>query len=675
MNTRFLRVLLTAALLAAAAFGAPLSKKSLQAVDEWGNPVNLTTSVSAYIYEAGTTTEDDCFLDKEGTMAVTQPITYDSTNTCLDYTTGTFTWYSDSVSYKVYITDGTYIRTVDNLTGSMTRIAWPSYLTAMSGVPMLEDGWIGIGPSSERIVFDGSGDLISVNNASLVVASSAVTTGVYGSELVTNGTFTTDLTGWTGEAASAWRWQSGTADHNEASSDTTALAQNITVTSGKTYQVEFTLAGRSAGSVTVTLGSVTLVNQGATTAFSTSGTYQRSLVAGATGSVALSFTPTTTFDGNLDNITVKLVSASTALQMWNDDSSDSAIEARGDAGLDNQFIGLNAGQINTIGSGGTFTGTYAGQQNTNGRCNTFTGAYAGQSNANAGNNTFTGWSAGQSNTEGSSNVFIGRSAGQYNTSGSCNTFLGAIAGRYLAGGSSANQTSNSSVFIGYDARAAAAGQSNQIVIGNGATGAGENSATLGNTSVLNTVLRGNIRVSDPTYTGLPVNAIIIADGNEPITVTNGSGIVSKSGELYAFDAGGTDVLLTNDLESKYYDPNYGVYIPSAVIKSNKFLGIEQRIDLYKLARLVEQLTGEKVITTIPIAKADWDAEQAKLVARQQTEIDQLTATIAELTAKLAVADANEVAELTAQKDAIKVPEPYKARTKPVWISQAKAALK
>lgn len=173
-----------------------------------------------------------------------------------------------------------------------------------------------------------------------------------------------------------------------------------------------------------------------------------------------------------------------------------------------------------------------------------------------------------------------------------------------------------------------------------------------------------------TYTGTAVNSFILADGNEPITVTNGSGIVSKSGELYAFDAGGNDALLTNDREDEFYDPNYGKYIPTANIKSNRFLGIEQRIDLYKLAKLVEGLTGEKIITTTEIPTADWDVEQAKIIAEKQAEINKLTAVVAALEARIADANEVEAAELTKQKDGIVIPTMPKVRAKPQWIVDA-----
>ena len=114
------------------AYGAKLNQMQIGFVNEWGDPVNMGTSVSLYIYQAGTTTELTSYLDKAGANTVTQPVEDDSTNTPLDYASGVMTFWCRSADYKVYVTDGTYNRTLDNLTGSDTRIAWPTYLTAIA---------------------------------------------------------------------------------------------------------------------------------------------------------------------------------------------------------------------------------------------------------------------------------------------------------------------------------------------------------------------------------------------------------------------------------------------------------------------------------------------------------------------------------------------------------------
>lgn len=110
-------------------------------------------------------------------------------------------------------------------------------------------------------------------------------------DVVSNGTFTTDLTGWTG---TSWAHSSDTALHTAG--DTDALTQDVTIVSGVRYKLTVTVTG-SAGTVTPSIGAVagTAIAAGA-------GTVEQIIVAGASGTLALAFTPTTDFDGALDDV-------------------------------------------------------------------------------------------------------------------------------------------------------------------------------------------------------------------------------------------------------------------------------------------------------------------------------------------------------------------------------------
>jgi hypothetical protein len=68
------------------------------------------------------------------------------------------------------------------------------------------------------------------------------------------------------------------------------------------------------------------------------------------------------------------------------------------------------------------------------------------------------------------------------------------AGRYITGGSTPNQTSNNSVYLGYNTMALADGDTNEIVIGASATGVGSNSVVLGNDSITKTILKGYVGI-------------------------------------------------------------------------------------------------------------------------------------------------------------------------------------
>jgi hypothetical protein len=89
--------------------------------------------------------------------------------------------------------------------------------------------------------FDNYADLITFTRASGGTALRPIS---YGSELVTNGTFDTDLSGWTG---SGWAWQDGKA-YDSGASVTDDLRTTITTTAGSIYYLSYDLSGVSGGS-------------------------------------------------------------------------------------------------------------------------------------------------------------------------------------------------------------------------------------------------------------------------------------------------------------------------------------------------------------------------------------------------------------------------------------------
>lgn len=120
-------------------------------------------------------------------------------------------------------------------------------------------------------------------------------------------------------------------------------------------------------------------------------------------------------------------------------------------------------------------------------------------------NTAVGWSALKLVTSGENNTAIGIDAlGGIDTT-SQNAAVGREAGRYISGGGSLTAASDS-VFLGYNARANANSESNQIVIGAGATGNGSNTVTIGNSSNVGTFLDTKyVRIVDSyTVATLPV---------------------------------------------------------------------------------------------------------------------------------------------------------------------------
>jgi len=162
------------------------------------------------------------------------------------------------------------------------------------------------------------------------------------------------------------------------------------------------------------------------------------------------------------------------------------------SGNSNSAMGAYALRINTTGYNNSAIGASALYSNTTGYHNSAMGVNALLANTTGYNNSAIGMDALYSNTSGTNNSAMGLSALYFNTTGYYNSAMGRDAGRYLANGSTANQTSNTSVFLGYDTRANGAGQTNQIVIGASAIGLGSNTVVLGNSSITTTRLQGNI---------------------------------------------------------------------------------------------------------------------------------------------------------------------------------------
>ena len=208
-------------------------------------------------------------------------------------------------------------------------------------------------------------------------------------------------------------------------------------------------------------------------------------------------------------------------------------------GQQNNFFGFHAGRNNTTGSFNTFIGVNSGLSNTTGQFNSFFGNdsgrfsnasfnaffgyFSGRANTTGQFNSFFGNSSGNKNTIGVENSFFGHASGGDNTTGSFNTFIGVNSATFLNSGSNntylghnsgrqflvGNLTiSNNSVFIGKNTKALDNNQTNQIVIGFDAIGAGSNTATLGNTSIVKTILRGTINAA-----GLPTSPAGLVAGD------------------------------------------------------------------------------------------------------------------------------------------------------------------
>lgn len=217
----------------------------------------------------------------------------------------------------------------------------------------------------------------------------------------------------------------------------------------------------------------------------------------------------------------QLESNATDLTVWNNGKGNSAtntsfgeLALRSNTVTSNSFnsaFGYSSLSSNTSGTNNTAIGYNALNSNVAGTSNVAVGSFA-LSTSNTSSNVAIGNSS-LNKTTGSSNSAIGNLSLFENTTGSSNSAVGDSAGRYISDGITANAITNNSIFLGNKTKALANNQTNQIVIGDNATGAGSNTVTLGNASITKTVLRGAVETNGSFINSTaPATNVLLAGG-------------------------------------------------------------------------------------------------------------------------------------------------------------------
>ena len=381
------------------------------------------------------------------------------------------------------------------------------------------------------------------------ITGTSATDSPLGPELLTSSNWTP--TGWTGNFAAGF---------TNDTSNTLTLSNTIAASVNSYYQITYTITGRSAGYVDISFGGQSKFQVTSSGAFGPK--------ASTTGN--LTITPNTFFDGTIVVSIKQINESSPLLSLTNSTNNGNLLQARvatGDlrsiaigydsgrrittgnfnsfvgysaganltTGTNNTLVGYNTGNVLSTSTANTMVGAGAGQVNVSAGYNTFLGAYSGLSNIDGGSNTFVGYNSGGTSTTGSYNSFFGSSAGSqstggYNTGigdeslarmssgGNGNTALGSQSGRYYGASASFGlESATNSVFLGYRSRPLLNAQTNQIVIGSEAVGAGNNTATIGNEYIVKTVLRGTINAAD-----LPTSAAGLSAGD----IWNNGGVLN-----------------------------------------------------------------------------------------------------------------------------------------------------
>lgn len=267
-------------------------------------------------------------------------------------------------------------------------------------------------------------------------------------ELVTNGTFSSALTGWTVSGTGTGWTSSAGALHGAGNTET--LTQAIAVTSGATYFVTVLASGASAGTLTMTLagesGSYVLGN----------GTNYYSYTVTATTNRTLTFTPTSPYNGKITSVSVKQITAFIDPVMQ---GGSAGIDLRSpllpngvaNSGFVNNGVGPNYDQVSANGAQSLFFGWRSGRQavtayqnsafGTESQENLTTGFFNASlgtgslfANTTGYKNTATGGRSLQNNTLGEENTGTGESSLYTNITGNQNTALGASTLHNLSSG-------------------------------------------------------------------------------------------------------------------------------------------------------------------------------------------------------------------------------------------------
>jgi hypothetical protein len=173
------------------------------------------------------------------------------------------------------------------------------------------------------------------------------------------------------------------------------------------------------------------------------------------------------------------------------------LDVNGEASIYGVLIGRGGGAISTnirVGAGVLIN-------NTTGSHNTALGTNALNLNSTGSYSLALGASTLAANTTGNSNVGVGGWALFSNLTGSENLAIGVNAGRWH-GATSALTVANQSIFLGSSSKALGDSETNQIVIGYAATGAGSNSVVLGNDNIAKTILKGNVGIGTTSPVGI-----------------------------------------------------------------------------------------------------------------------------------------------------------------------------
>ena len=311
-------------------------------------------------------------------------------------------------------------------------------------------------------------------------------------------------------------------------------------------------------------------------------------------------------------------------------------------GVANTAFGAAALLFNTTGSDNTATGLGALLNNTEGNNNTATGEFALASNTTGNLNTANGLSALTSNTTGNGNTAMGSDALVLNTTGGGNTAIG-------TGALESNTTGNSNIAIGSAAGHDLTTGNHNIVIGNPSLEVDEsNSIRIGNSISQTRAFISGIR-GVATVNNDAVNVVIDSDGQ--LGTISSSRRFKKA--IQPMEEASEAILALKPVTFHYKSdktnrPEFGL-IAEEVAEVNPDLVVrDQNGEIYTVRYdavnamllnefLKEHCKNEEQQAVIMHLKSN-DSEQAATIAKQQKQIEDLTAGLQKVSARLELSE-------------------------------------
>jgi len=308
-------------------------------------------------------------------------------------------------------------------------------------------------------------------------------------------------------------------------------------------------------------------------------------------------------------------------------------------GYSNTATGVDALGNNTFGTLNTATGFAALSSNTIGNNNTANGFEALYSNTTGNNNTANGYNALNNDTTGSDNTATGFGALLRNTNGSNNTATGDRALYY-------NKTGNHNTATGFQALYRARGSSN-IALGDSAganlTG-GHNNIDIGNAGVAdeaNTVRIGTTGTHTSTFIAgisgatVPTGVAVIVDADGHLGTTTSSARYKEA--IKPMDKASQAILALKPVTFRYKQdldpegiPQFGLVAedvekvnPDLVARDEQGKPYTVRYEAVNAMLLNEFLKAHRKME-----------EQGATIARQQAQIEALTAGLQKVSAQL-----------------------------------------